>query len=72
MIKIVFIIGTGHCGSTLLDLLLGSHSKAISLGEVYKVLSFGQDEPLCNLCGEKCNLWDTSLRKKIINYFEYP
>ena len=67
--KLIFIIGTGHCGSTLLDLLLGSHSQAVSLGEICKVLMFRQDEPLCNLCGEKCNLWDTSLRKKLINYY---
>lgn len=30
----VFICSAGHSGSTLLDLLLGSHSAAISLGEI--------------------------------------
>ena len=31
--KVVFIMGAGHCGSTLLDLIVGSHSNAFSLGE---------------------------------------
>ena len=32
--KVIFILGSGHCGSTLLDLILGSHSTARSLGEL--------------------------------------
>lgn len=32
--KVVFIMGTAHSGSTLLDLMLGSHPDAFSLGEL--------------------------------------
>lgn len=35
--KIVFILGIGRSGSTLLDLMLGSHSQGFSLGEVSKL-----------------------------------
>lgn len=34
MIKYVYICSAGHSGSTLLDLLLGSHSRIASLGEI--------------------------------------
>lgn len=33
MIKIVYILGAGHCGSTLLDMLLNGHSRIQGLGE---------------------------------------
>jgi len=32
--KVIFILGSGHCGSTLLDLLLSSHSLCFGLGEL--------------------------------------
>ena len=32
--KVVFILGSGHCGSTLLDLMLGAHSRIVGLGEM--------------------------------------
>lgn len=31
--KVIFILGSGHCGSTLLDLLLDSHSAIAGVGE---------------------------------------
>ena len=34
MVKCVYICAAGHSGSTLLDLLLGTHSKIESLGEI--------------------------------------
>ncbi len=37
-VPIIYIAGSGHSGSTLLDLLLGSHSQIESVGEVYKYL----------------------------------
>ncbi|MGD1904897.1 MAG: sulfotransferase [Leptolyngbyaceae cyanobacterium] len=35
--KLVFIIGIGRSGSTMLDLMLGSHSQGFSLGEISKI-----------------------------------
>jgi Sulfotransferase family len=31
---LLYILGSGHCGSTLLDLLLNGHSQILSLGEI--------------------------------------
>jgi len=33
-IKLIYILGLGHSGSTLLDFILGSHSKFESVGEI--------------------------------------
>jgi hypothetical protein len=37
---VVFILGSGHCGSTLLDLLLNAHSRVLGLGEIGRVGAF--------------------------------
>jgi hypothetical protein len=59
---VVFVMGAGHCGSTLLDLLLGSHSRGFSLGEVRaigKLAMRGFDPPrLCGICQESCAFWN--------------
>lgn len=65
-LKIIYILGSGHSGSTLLDLLLGSHSHIESVGEVFKYFDFLSDEStrpeekrFCT-CGKhikKCEYW---------------
>lgn len=57
MRKIVFILGTGHCGSTLIDLLLGSYSKAFSLGEIHRIMNVKPEDKLCDLCEGDCDVW---------------
>ena len=63
--KLVYIASLGHSGSTLLDLVLGSHSKYIGLGEIAQVLKDSKDDFLktrkvrCS-CGEfmnDCEFW---------------
>jgi hypothetical protein len=59
--KIVFILGTGHCGSTLLDMILSSHSEAFGLGEI-RTLSqrrhyLDYEFPLSNLHGFDDTFW---------------
>lgn len=65
MQKVVFIAGLGHSGSTLLDLVLGSHSQVVGLGEINALLKPDSgwidriDESVCS-CGhtaDKCVLW---------------
>jgi hypothetical protein len=61
--KVVFIMGPGHCGSTLLDLLLGSHSQSFSLGELHRIggLVAGPSEgyrKICGVCVGECELWN--------------
>jgi hypothetical protein len=59
---IISILAIGHSGSHYLSLLLGSHSKAMHLGEVHYL---GKSHPskqkkVCTLCGDKrrCPVFD--------------
>jgi len=64
MKKIIYILSLSHSGSTLLDILLGSRSDAISLGEIFAVLeskkkTYEGTEHVCS-CGtemRKCQVW---------------
>ncbi|MBD2462875.1 sulfotransferase [Oscillatoria sp. FACHB-1407] len=61
--KVCFIAGTGHSGSTLLGLILGSHSQVFYAGEAAKT-RFLQNETkklakrVCKICGEHCPVWE--------------
>ena len=65
MNKVVYIAGMGYSGSTILDLLLGSHSRMIGLGEIqlligqrYQLL-FQDELPYC-ACSKRmseCDFW---------------
>ncbi len=60
--KSVNICGAGHSGSTLLGLILGSHSSAFYCGEAAKARYLGDaSKPMrkrvCKLCGETCPIW---------------
>lgn len=63
--KVAFILGTGHCGSTLLDLILGSHSQMFSLGEVYRVVSANPPEPVCDICDGECAFWEQEFLESV-------
>lgn len=56
----IYILGLGHSGSTLLDLVLGSHSKLESVGEIKNLEEYIEDYKLCS-CGKiisNCDYWD--------------
>ncbi len=56
----MFIVGSGHCGSTLLDLILDSHSQIVGVGE----LDNFEKTHNCT-CGREfnsCELWGKVLR----------
>ena len=56
--NILYIMGRGHNGSTVLDLILGNHAKIQSVGELNSGLRRGVDE-VC-ACGNnlaKCEYW---------------
>ena len=60
--RAVLLCGAGHSGSTLLGLILGSHTACFYCGEAGKVRYLGDPrKPLrkrvCKLCGEGCPLW---------------
>lgn len=59
MLKIVYIIGTGRSGSTLIDVVLGNSGKVVSTGEIYDAINAQLRNKLCS-CGVKlrdCPFW---------------
>ena len=59
MTDCVYICSAGHSGSTLLDLLIGSHSRAVSLGEISHFPKNIALNTQCT-CGEavqNCEVW---------------
>ncbi len=60
-ISLIYIIGSRHCGSTLLDIILDSHSKIFGAGELE---SFDK-EILCTCAKklDKCSFWGNILKK---------
>lgn len=73
-INIIYILGSGHSGSTLIDLILGSHSAIESVGELNKIPEYIsiKNSRKCT-CGNeisKCNYWQ-SILKKINNPLAY-
>lgn len=70
-VPVIYIAGSSHSGSTLLDLLLGSHSEVESAGEAKKIpelllkISGGQ-KPLCTCQAElvRCPLWGDLIRRE--------
>lgn len=67
-LKVVFIISSGHSGSTLLNLLLGSCGKISSIGEIKRLHNYlEEDTKLNNLdctCGaivNNCSFWNQVL-----------
>ena len=56
---ILFIVGLGHSGSTILDMALGSHPDAFSLGEIVHLPSQMLGNIMC-VCGKStrdCPFW---------------
>lgn len=65
MVQCLYICGAGHSGSTLLDMLLGSHSKVASLGEIINLPMDLATNSTCT-CGQKvreCELWSEVTRE---------
>ena len=66
--KVIYIAGTGHCGSTLLDLLMGSSPEVFSTGEIsfYNIYRDGEMYNKNNsayrcTCGkdfDACDFWN--------------
>ena len=61
--NLIYITGNGHSGTTLLDMLIGSHSECITLGEIHQLTL---KEGVC-ACGainyKECSFWrDIDLR----------
>ena len=57
--KLIYIIGSGRSGSTLLDITIGSQPRCFSSGEICNLVQAYASEDLC-ACGSKiasCSFW---------------
>lgn len=66
-------MGPGHCGSTLLDLIMGSHSQSFSLGEYSRIQgsidSFSKDSQICGVCESHCPYWNDKVQLPLLKLF---
>ncbi len=65
MVRNLYICSAGHSGSTLLDLLLGSHSRIESLGEISQLSKCIALNTECS-CGKptlSCSRWQDVIRR---------
>lgn len=56
---VFYIASSGHSGSTLLDMLLGGHPQASSVGEFHRLTLYARENELCT-CGvpiPDCDFW---------------
>lgn len=65
-IKLIYILGLGHSGSTLLDLILGMHNQIESLGEINYFNKYISGNLNCS-CGKRINECDYWV--KILNIY---
>jgi hypothetical protein len=68
---VVFIMGTAHCGSTLLDFVLGSHSHSFSLGELHYLgrhldANWQEYPSICGICLNRCPVWNDSFPASVL------
>lgn len=60
---IVFIVGLGHSGTTLLGNILGSHSKILHIGELVSPIKKNKSF-ICRECLDKhCPIWGSTITK---------
>lgn len=58
-VRVVYIMGVGRSGSTVLDAIIGSHPSVCSVGELSHVVRNGWEREYC-ACGERadvCTFW---------------
>ena len=65
MVNCVYICSAGHSGSTLLDLILGSHSSVCSMGEISHLTKNLALNSLCSCgaCIRDCMIWQEVFKK---------
>lgn len=64
-------MGNGHSGSTLLELILGSHPRVRALGELnnlHKALDHGEagNPRLCHVCEGPCEFWNARVDYRVL------
>ncbi|MCG6965757.1 MAG: sulfotransferase [Chromatiaceae bacterium] len=72
--KVVFLLGAGRSGSTLLELILDSHSQIRGLGELnhltwYASESESESPQVCSYCDGPCSFWNKSVDWRVVRRF---
>lgn len=72
--KVVFLVGAGRSGSTLLELILDGHSQIRGLGELNHLTGILDRSPpanerFCSLCGDDCDLWNRTYDVSVISRY---
>ncbi len=62
--KILFILGTPLCGSTLLSLMLDSHPQCFAVGELSNLPRLYQTQKRISICEDEYNFWDRQFSQK--------
>ncbi len=60
MFSVVYVMGSGRCGTTLLDAILGNHPDILGAGELYSLARGDSFERIYCPCGSpasKCRFW---------------
>lgn len=76
-IKVIYIAGNGHSGSTLLDMILGSNEGSFSAGELTFITrdSILEEYCSCNKLISQCETWSEIMKlwdeKRHISYQQY-
>jgi hypothetical protein len=70
-VRLVYVLGAGRCGSTLLDRVLGAHPDISSTGELFQFPGnlLGTPQPCsCGLDANACPFW-SGVRSEVENQF---
>jgi hypothetical protein len=70
-LKVIAVLGRSYCGSSILNLVLGSHSCTFGAGELYRTV-MRPDKAYCAICRGHCSVWtpDTIQRLNLDNVYE--
>jgi len=78
--KVIYIIGTGHSGSTLLDVILGAHAQGIAVGELFSIsrwfqhgakigCSCGQSLDNCEFWADVFDSWENKVTERGVSEY---
>jgi hypothetical protein len=68
--KVLFILGSGRSGSTLLTLILGSHPSCFAIGELDKLYGkYIKKQSICGICQDNCSFWNEKFDEREFKKF---
>ncbi len=72
--KVIAILSCRYSGSTILDLMLGSHRGALSLTELRRYVAFRKSKFYCKVCTppECCPVWTPALTAELVRLGPCP